>query len=67
MPKLGTRHKKNSHRGLRSVSDDPRDVAVLGLEALFRYRSAGLAKTRDRMHENLASRLARAAVSGKWG
>lgn len=62
MPKLGSHH---HHRGMKGLSSRPRDLALLGLEALARYKY-GIAKPGERAHEVLARRLARVAARNSW-
>lgn len=44
----------------------PRYLATVGLHALASYKAAGLAGPGERMHEQIARRLARVAATDNW-
>lgn len=62
MPKLGSHHHQ---RGVKGMSSRPRDLALLALEALARYKH-GIARPGEHKHEPLARRLARVAAQNSW-
>lgn len=43
-----------------------RHLSLVGLEALANYKAAGLVHKGEKMHENLAKRLARVAARDDW-
>lgn len=44
----------------------PRYLATVALYSLAAYKAAGLAGPGERMHEQIARRLARVAVTDNW-
>lgn len=44
----------------------PKYLATVALHALAAYKAAGLAGPGERMHEQLARRLVRVAVTNNW-
>lgn len=62
MPERGPhRH----HRGQKGMSSRPRDLALLALEALVRYKN-DLALPGETYHEGLAQKLAKVATRDSW-
>lgn len=50
---------------MKGLSSQPRTLALLGLEALARYKY-GIAKPGEHAHEPLAKRLALVAARNSW-
>lgn len=50
----------------RTQSTTPSHLATVALHALANYKKSGLAGKGERMHEQLAVRLARVAVANDW-
>jgi hypothetical protein len=49
-----------------SGDSSPRTVSLLALEALARYTESDLAGPKERMHKDLAVRLAQVASKNEW-
>lgn len=56
----------NDKNAERTITSTPSRLATVALHALASYTAAGLAGQGDHMHEQLAKRLARVAVTNNW-
>ena len=57
---------RNARRDTEWNNTSARHLSLVGLEALANYKAAGLAHPGERMHEQLAKRLARVAATDDW-
>jgi hypothetical protein len=66
---MSQRGDKNRREGTATSRNymNPRQLALVGLEALANYKEAGLAQPGETMHRQLAIRLARITATNKWG
>lgn len=62
MPKTGTHHRQ---RGVKGMSPQPREFAIVALEALARYKY-GVALPGEKAHEPLARRMMQVAANNSW-